>query len=431
MPKNRSAKTDEKPEQSGLKAFSWRRNKSFLFLLGALLLLQMWQMYKFYHQGRIIESVGENRDQMIAELNQAQEFLNQFALDLNEVRGFLLLPTRDYNFNEEEVSLMEGTTTEVSEEEMSVAVFGFVDQLGAYQNSQTLVSEQRTALQAALTDVSWLSEMEITMTPNDAPSEGAYSVSFVPNIYGVPFLTLTLEWDGHFEAKTYGGTLEFSDSTSFEVVWEELTEAIKSNWSEWLSNYQQVSEALNQLSEALFVDPMWQALLAEKGLSVSNVYESDTEYLYEILNADQQSIATVSLKKSDASYFLKSQNSETTLSGEALVSELVEAVGQMDTRTILQKKFEQTVASMDTLLSDEAFEATLDRYGFQMGAKSETDRGVEYPILDDSGNVLRILLVDRSTGDLKVITPGQENLETISDATETLAHFGKKKTMGA
>jgi len=69
----------------------------------------------------------------------------------------------------------------------------------------------------------------------------------------------------------------------------------------------------------------------------------------------------------------------------------------------------------------------LSEMELQMGVKSETDTRISYPLLRADGQTLRIIFIDKTTGEVKVEMPDGNESQTLSMAIEAIDLTGKKK----
>ena len=116
-------------------------------LLFLLIAMQLWQGYKFKHTLALFDSLGGDKNQVIEELSKTRSYVKEFGSDMNEIRKFLLLPTKEYVFDKEEVEAL-------ASDDISANFFDFITALQKSDQDAKMFSDALEAIKAwVLTDV--------------------------------------------------------------------------------------------------------------------------------------------------------------------------------------------------------------------------------------------------------------------------------------
>lgn len=75
---------------------------------------------------------------------------------------------------------------------------------------------------------------------------------------------------------------------------------------------------------------------------------------------------------------------------------------------------------------DRGFASTLENAGLSIGEVTEDEWRVSYPVLNEAGELLRTIYLDKTDGQVKVEKPG-EGSQLLSMAIDGLDISGKKK----
>ncbi len=122
---------------------------------------------------------------------------------------------------------------------------------------------------------------------------------------------------------------------------------------------------------------------------------------------------------------LEGYDESVKLTDEAtLITAIKEGMDSRSARSILVEEREE---EMESVFADRAFKAVLSELELQMGIKNETDARISYPLLRSDGQTLRVIYIDKATGEVKVEMPDGQESQTLSMAIEAIDLTGKKK----
>lgn len=400
-----------------------------MLVLGLVLLYQTVQFYRLKDSLAFIDSLEERNSDVIQDVSQSQEYLSSFGQDLNDIRKFLLLPTKDYSFGDlgQEVEL-----SEENEEDLTTSLFTYVEKLGTYEQNQERYEANLGAFQTALTDTYWSGKGLSVNSAGEAGSEGMVFSFKDSTLNGVELFSVELGYDGLFSIESLDASWSFDDREVAENTVKELKALVDSDLEE-IREQVKALEASRSAATTLISAQAAKDALAQKGITVSTELNSPKEYYYEFKNLDAESLAKLAISKEDGALTLtlvepvEGYDSELSLGAdgvEALVDALLNGV---DSRSAREKLVEEKEKEMESVFADRAFKAVLQELELQMGVKSETDARISYPILRADGQTLRIIFIDKTTGEVNVETPDGAEAHTLSMAIELIDLTGKKK----
>ena len=363
-----------------------------VLVLSVLLLFQMFQLYKFQSRIDFIDQLGVEK-----------------GIDLEDMEG------------------EEGDAEEVS---LNALMFDFVSNLGEYEENKARYESNLALVQESMKSGAW-ADYGLTVENVDGTyAETSLNYSFKDTTLGVTMGELSLGYDGLLSVSTYNADLVLQDKSSALTTLSDLDAYFQTDLTLVRETVQKVLTARTELSTFLLSEPV-QTLLASKGMSVGAETEAEAHYSVLILNSEQTSLAEFRVSKTSAGVAF-----ETLVPAEIVTVTLADALSQekvlallesVDARTALQKKLDKTKAELAEIMQDQAFISTLNAVGLSFGPSVETETQIEYPILNAKGEVLRILILDKATGDVNVSLPDGNEVQSLSYATEMLESSSKKK----
>lgn len=401
----------------------------FTLALALLLFFQIFQYRQLSEKVDSMESLKESNTTVLQEVSQGKDYLTSFASDLNEIRKFLLLPTRSYDFSsEEEVNL----AAESEEEDLNTLLFGYVERLGEYEQNQKLYNDNLSTIQTALVDSFW-SENGLSVDTAGNPSDESMDFAFLDATGGEEVFTISLGFNGKFEVATFDSKLELSDASSTDSVVGEVKKYVADELPGVREHLKLVDQSRSDLSTALGSSGV-KDVLASLSLKLGTELQSPDVYQYPVLNKDNETVAEFFVSKEDAVMGLSLEitfdglDSEYTFGAEDAESVISKAFTEaLDTRTEVQKLVEKNKADVESAFTDKSFQSVLSQMGLTFGAAEETDTRISYPIKNAAGETLRVLFIDKGTGEVKVENSDGQNSQTLSMAVQEFDWLGKKK----
>lgn len=378
-----------------------------LGLFAVLVLLQMQQVWQMHDRLEVIDSLGDNNTKVIEEMGQAKNFLVSFGSDLNEIREALSLPTKEYHFGD--LGDVELDDAEVSKaDDLTVQVFELISSLGDYEVSVKRYDENLAAIKDYFAGDFWVA---------NGLSVDGFRV-YDDKHEGMELLNVTLPLNGVFEVEVYDGVMEIEGAGSAQEVIAALN-GYFGGIDELRALIDKVNAARKDFVQNVFVGEDFNTVLAQKGLVISEESEEDKSYYWNLTNGDSSVTLKIFVSKLDGSrgLFINGDVQEFSL----------DAVNAVDTRTVLQIAVDEKVGELKILINDDGFKALLGKSGFSVGQVSDDEAKFSFEILDQNGIVLRVLYLDKVTGEVNVEVPDSGKVEDLASAIETLQSYGKKK----
>ena len=309
-------------------------------------------------------------------------------------------------------------------------LFDLIANLGVYEANKVRYENNLSFINTAAADAFW-TEQGLKLQANESTfDDDGLVYRFLDTQGSDPnqvLFALRLHYDGTVEVSTFGSELILIDDESAEKSVEDLKTYLTAQLSTLRNTVQTVNTARQSLNAALTTEAI-QAQLLQKQVSVLAETEEEERYVTGFSNSEGTILAECRVSKLDARLECASNSPEGEVLG-ATVEELglSDFIARLDSRSVLQKKIDAQKATIAEVFEDPAFQALLGRVGFSLSAERETDTSFEYSILNGSGAVLRILILDKATGNLEVSGSNGQDRQELTSAVQLLEFTSKKK----
>jgi hypothetical protein len=424
------SKKQQKPAQKLVKLVTTQRVQAVLLLvLGLLLLNQTVQFYKLKDEIAFVERLRAQNSAVLQDLDQSKQYLSSFGEDLNGIRQFLLLPTKPYHFGDfggEEVELAE------EGEDLTTELFTYIEKLGTYEQNQIRYNENLAAFQTGLGEPYW-AEKGLSVDKAGQAGTEAMVFSFKDSAMGgVELFAVHLGYNGFFKIEALDEGFSLSEREDSAQVLSELKSLVESDLEGLRVQVADLQEARAEMAALVAAAPV-QAVLNERGLKVSAELSSSNKIYYEFKSTESEPLAALFVEKGDSDLVLNVKAPIEPYEGEIALTEDAEAVlvdvlqNGVDSRSSLQKRVDEQEAEMESVFEDRAFKAVLGELELQFGPKTETETRISYPLIREDGQVLRIIFIDKTSGEVKVEMPTGTDTHTLSMAISLIDLTGKKK----
>ncbi|MEK9159548.1 MAG: hypothetical protein AAB383_02345 [Patescibacteria group bacterium] len=405
-----------------------RVQAALMLALGLLLLNQTIQFYNMKDDLAFIDSLSDTNSDVLQDLSQSKEYLSSFGDDLNGIREFLLLPTKNYTFDDlgQEVQLSE----EEEEENVTAQLFTYVEKLGTYEQNKERYDANLAAFNTAVGEAYW-SEQGLTVSSTQGSDAMIFSFTDA-SLNGAELFSVELGYDGLFTVDSMDTSWEFDDREVAENTVKELKSLVDSDLEELREQLKTLEASRSSVTALLSAQSVKDAL-AKQNMSVSIELSSPNAYYYEFKNQDAERLAELSIAKGDGAITLSliepiGDYEKSMELGADAEAKLTDALNNgVDARSEGVKLVDQREKEMESVFDDRAFKAVLQEMELQMGVKSENDARISYPLLRVDGQTLRIIYIDKATGEVKVEMPDGKESQTLSMAIEAIDLTGKKK----
>lgn len=380
-----------------------------------LLLFSSIQSVRF---ASIVARVDQYNAGLVDEVGGFRKDIKSFGNDINEMRSFLLLPTKDYSFVTEDEQSTDEDQQASSDTEVALYKYmeSFVYQIKADENAKATRAKM-DALQKDEGLIGSLKELGLVM---DKPKDDEQGITF--EILADKEVTFTVRGD----LKT--GELKISDisetktlqGTDEKLLAQEIIEFAKANTG-MIANAKKIFEANRLAVSNLMGNEEVLNLLVQQDLRLPEtpVKNSDT-ISYPITNREEAVMLTVSVRLKDGAIML---NDEVMKDLQTLKTSLLDRVTKIDGSTAEEKRVQDRKAELEAVLKDEAFEALLKVGGLKvtMEPREEYNK-LLYDVTDPEGKVKFSFVIELSSGLIKILKDNQE-----TDILSAVGENAKKK----
>ncbi len=313
---------------------------------------------------------------------------------------------------------------------LNTLMFSFVQNLGAYEKNKLRYEANLAVLQESIKTTD-LSPYGLTLeNPEGTYDEAALSYDFVDSISGVTLLSISLAYDGILSASTYNAELTLQNRESAAQSFADVLAVFSTD----LNTLRQSVDGVNATRQALqdfLISEQMTTLLAEKKMTIASETETDENYSVLLLNSDEVSLVEWRVSKTSMGLSFESLDPAQTLlvdlANPESQSEVLALLQSVDARSALEKNVDAQKEELAMILSDPAFVETLNTVGLYFGPVLETELRLEYPLFNSDNQVLRILILDKTTGEIKVSSPDGTELQDLAYSIMMLEPSSKKK----
>jgi len=385
-----------------------KNSKPYLFtiFIGVILLsIVIGQLFVVANMNRKIGYLSLSMGGVIDEVGQKLTVTDQLELlgnDMNELRSYLYLPTKDYSFGTESVSSEDNSLTD--ETAYNQGMFMVIESIHKKQTKEEQTNTANKLLDSFLEEKQFTSKLsDVGLAFGEKTEEG--DLLYLPILLsdGTIFAKLTYHSDiNQWELFDYSITDFYDSFKDFDLI---VTSYI-SQISDTKAKYDEYVSLGNQVSE------LWQAQdvsdkLNEKLLHVEN---------NTILNTENEVIAKTSVSATGNSPSIiwdTGETNQTFNSFEEYKDNLTDMISSLDSRTIAERKISEQQNLLQSIIDDPAFTQVLTDYGLRISQEPivEDDR-IYYQILDASDSVQKQIAIERNK-DANIIIVDQDGLNPI------------------
>jgi len=372
-----------------LKNIFWRR-----LLYGVIVLLLVISAIQLTRQSVILHRVNKDNSQLIYEFGQVKEGVIQYGEDLNEMREYLLLPTRHYDFFPE-------VDLEPEEDNLAFGVYRFVDYVG---KDYLLQKEQKSSYKAIKTlksDRGFLDELRIlNLLPARYLEETKDYVKF--KFYEnktTPIAGLALDRqaaDFYIESILGPAPLEIKKG---ETLSQAALQYLKDNLETVFYSRDRIDEqkqAMKQLWQSEDISFVLQAKRLQVGLDPSEV-EKGFEYV--VYNSATEPLIPLWIDRKSGDLWLGDKSYPDV---DALQHDLLYQLDQLEGETDYEKTIQNNMEKLRQLIGEPAFAEALNISRLKLEPEREDGSRLYYDLtnIDDEKKVGSIVF-ETLTGDLK------------------------------
>jgi hypothetical protein len=407
-------KTEKKEESEGGKVRKEALKKIGLIFLGLLLVVNTIQLARF---GGIVERVDLYNAGMVDELGGLRQDVMTFASDLNEIRGFLLLPVKEYSFTEKSTEEVGGEEKASSRTE--TALYSFVDQVTSQKSLEKNAQLASEIAQSVFKDKTFADTLATVGLLADKIEDSADAVSFKINEAsgGALFSFVMEKKTGKGKVQSAGGVYEIK-GVDVSAVKNELAQFVTSN-KEGTIQLKNTINAQKEAVAAIAKNFEITKVMTDKKISMSSAEETDVSINYNFVNSAGEPILTVLLLKKDGSLMLNDQSYK---SADQIQGNLISALQSADSSTSGEKLMAERRNELESIFKQEEFQDMIKNAGLTIAPPREEYNKVLYDVKSADGKTAFSYAIEISSGLYKVIKDDQE-----LDLYSTLQDDGSKK----
>lgn len=413
-----SPKHDSKPAKEANKKIRRDAYKKLgLIFLGILLLVNTVQLASF---GGIVERVDSFNKGLIDELGGVRQDVVTFATDLNEIREFLLLPTKEYSFNteeKEEESSQEGQTTSRTEQ----AIFGFLGSISEEQNYEKNAKLAEETVHTLAEDEGFIQSLkDSNFTLADIENNDIASLFKIKDANANPLFAFAIEKKTN-EAKIQSAMGAYAvKAKDIEPLKTEIVQYCKEHAQEVAELKKIIEEQKASILELPKNDSV-ASVFNEKKISLGTTpEETDEAIIYPILNSENEKLVTIELKRQDGSLHFQDKSYKTF---EEFLPEFVQNLQTLDASTAQEKLTNSRKQELEGIFNDAAFQELLKSNELTVSTTPREDYNqLLYDVKKANGDTAFSFVIELSSGYYKVLKDGEE-----IDLLSTLDAGSKKK----
>lgn len=382
-------------------------------LLGLLLAVNTIQLVRF---GDIVERVDRYNQGVIDELGGFRGDVASFGGDLNEIREFLLLPTKEYSSTPKEQQ-EEGNEPKASRTE--TALFTFMEQIAEEQN-QSVNKEKAIALATTLHDDAGFvaSLVSAALTIGKVETNDLASSFKVNDAQGNGIFAINVDLKK--------ATVSVQSSLGKYAVKDQTAEGVKKELLSYFENNKdqavKMKTVLNEQKEgikAIRDNNDVKALLTEKKATIEEAVESEEGITYPILNNDKEKVLEIQIQRKDGTILF---NEKSYATAPELLQPLLDTVKNTDMSSVQEQLINSKKAELQSIFGQEAFKEMLKNSGLELNQTPREDYNKLLYDVKKGDKVIFSFAIEMSSGSLKIIKDDQE-----IDLFSILSEGSKKK----
>jgi len=346
---------------------------------------------------------------LVDEVGKLNQVISTLGQDLNEVRGFLAMPTRKY-FDADSGAISD--TEDSNQDELQLALFKYVNYVGEQEKLNQKLYSGVSDLNTLFTDKNlgtYLVANKLTLSPlSESAKDWHLSILNEANeTVAYLFLDKTTG-DINIQNVSARTLAEVMESETFAT---HIKSYLEQNLATIVDALKQFGEKKTYISNS-FENESVKQILALKKLTVATIpADKDFKLYYQIKNESKEVVAEIILDKKDFSIQLKDARDNDTLAVKVtdLVSAIPPFLEKLDTIPEVQKKVIEANAKLIETFDDKGFKLLLNKLNLSISKETREDEYRYYydiyTVLTGKTKLLGSLVVEKATGMINVVDP--------------------------
>ncbi len=400
------------------------------FLVLILVVLVATQYFSVRNVGKSLKNLEKGNSSMITEIGQLRETYTTFGDDINEIREYLYLPTKNYSALTMDLEAEPGEDSgEENTDEVQLAMFKYVDYLGSSSEKEALISEKRQLIDGLINSeefINFISESGLTLGAVEE-NQGAITLSIdIPEVGNLVYFYLSKE-DGSLIQKTVEEKVDVEADNAEDFV-SGVTAFVEENQSTLTSQLNAINDKKNQIISAINSEEVV-AAATEKGVTISTEpIDENLQFIFVITNNENgEQLAEIHMDQKSLEISLVDLRDDSNIVVVTDISSgLAPFVNDLNTKSLLEQKADMAKADLERTISDSGFQAVLDQNNLTIAeeAREDEDR-FYYDIKMADGTHISSIVIEKATGVISITEPDGTN-------SQNLLYFepeSKKKTL--
>ncbi len=378
---------------------------------------------QYFQLAKISSSIDflETRDSsLITEIGQVKDTYLAFGQDLNEVRNFLLMPTKNYlGFDDLETAEDSTDSTndvDKNKNDVQLALFQYVDYLSVSSTNLEKLALKKSFLQDTADSTDFRSFVDSHDLTLGQINEDDYSVSLaMSDVNGESLFKYYLSKDDSvLYVKTPLDKSEV-DAENTDAFQKSAIDYINKNKDSVIKSLSSLNEATASIATALISTEV-QSAADNAGVIVSSEYtEADLKAVYPIKSRSGDIVAEIVLNLSTLEISLvNKRDNDSKLIVTDLAMSLPPFIAKLDTNTVIQKKVMEARENIENTISDTGFQMLLNGNNLSISKEPRFyDGRIFYDISDTDGILISSIVVEESTAVINIVNTEGTNSQNL------------------
>jgi len=390
------------------------KSNFIIFLIIGFFLIQYLQISSMTGGVSSLSLRGSSLVDEVGKLNQVTAMLGQ---DLNEVRSFLVMPTKRYFDDDLEDASQDSDS---NQDALQLALFKYVSHLGEQENLHQKLNVGLNDLNTLFSNESFKNYLNSAGLTISSISESAndWHLSIIDGENRTILYIYLDKTTGDINVQNVSGKMipEVLESETFA---SHLESYLKQNLDTISSSIKQLTNKKNYILESFNNESIRQIFESRKLSASTSPIDKDFKLFYEIKNESKEVVAEVILDKKDFSIQLKDYRDSGNVAVKVtdLVSAIPPFVESLDTIPEVQKKVIEAKAKLSATLDDKGFKVLLEKLNLSIPRDPREDEYRYYydiyAVITGKTKLLGSIVVEKATGIVNIVDPNGTNTTNI------------------
>ena len=351
--------------------------------------------------GYIVESVDKYNKGVVDELGKVRSDIVTFGTDLNEIRKFLLLPTKTYSFNS---TYTEGSTESDDENgQVGQAVYFYLNDFINQQSSSTNPQKAVERTNAIVADQDFINALKneslVLSKVEDNPENISFKISSSVDNNAI-FAVLTNKKTNETTVQSSLGVKKLETKTVKEATTDILS-YVKQNKDNAATAKMKINGLKNTISNWVQDASVSEILKNKKATFSDTPDENNDSIAYSIKNSEGKELIKVAIKRADYSIEVQGQSYQDLAQAK---SSFVSLLSQMDASTAQEKLLNDRKKEFEQVLSEKGLKDMLTSNNLTVVLPARNDfNKLLYDVKDNTGKVIFSFAIEISSGMYKVV----------------------------